>query len=540
MNSKITNFILTFSLTVLVVSFSNNRAMAETQWFKSYLNESSLHESSLYEGSLYEGSLYEGSLYEGSLYEGSMLEKKDSEYLASYGETDAESLNESNLIYLFMDKRLIKGHLDLLETLQSIIRSAYYICLPGDSICPDLPVRQVLMMRYKQLKKIMNTMMDHPESVNQADQAEDRRKALEIEMAKFEERLYQEYYQTPVDDKETARSNEEDFAFFYLPIGVGAVTLVVASYTVGALTLEGCSRCSSTMGWFLASLDQSLNAFFAASANTLASGGLKAFTACTGSCFSNCGRQCEPLKSVLSSSMNQEVSSGSAEIIEESIISTAITGIAATGLRLFNQLPYAGYIRFSEDVVVPSALILLHTASQLSTRQNSHKSRQLIETAVGAVAYAQITSKYNPGFYINELAYMAKNGMNLLFFMCETPLEMGSVAAGKLIIGTLMDECSTSVNSMAITMATALGAGYFEARNKVIPGIDISPRMFLAVGMIAGDSIASINDDHPEYLLIPLIILSTNIHGRNNEKAIGWGTLLLYPIIHYFRNENSS
>ena len=152
--------------------------------------------------------------------------------------------------------------------------------------------------------------------------------------------------------------------------------------------------------------------------------------------------------------MSQEVFSNSEEIIEESIFNIAITGIAATGLRLFNQLPYAGYIRFSEDVVVPSALILLHTASQLSTRQNSHKSRQLIETAVGAVAYAQITSKYNPGFYINELAYMAKNGMNLLFFMCETPLEMGSVAAGKLIIGTLMDECSTSVLRVDIKQAS--------------------------------------------------------------------------------------
>ena len=137
------------------------------------------------------------------------------------------------------------------------------------------------MMRFKQLRKRMNTMMDHPELINQADQedqSEYRRKVLEVDMAEFEERLYQEYYQTPVDDEETARSNEEDFAFFYLPVGVGAVTLVVASVSTLALAIEGCSRCSSTMGWFLASLDRSLNAFFAASTNTLASGGLKVIT----------------------------------------------------------------------------------------------------------------------------------------------------------------------------------------------------------------------------------------------------------------------
>ena len=443
-----------------------------------------------------------------------------------FPENNTENISGNSLLDSFIDQRKIEGY-------QNWISMVEFILNTGDSICPDEGSLPWLLRKYLQLKDsvliILNgsqfpeieAMLDNPDL--SPEEKNDRINKFYADRKSYIENTVHKY----AFAKKREREREYEILASILPPLVVVSTVIVSATVIASALSAGIINKSAIYSQFAGVMNNIWNGA-AASANVVFVTAMSSTLKCFPGCNLGCSPQCDILKNTLTMSFKSKTTFDVEENIMELIKLQGIT----TSARIAYQLPYNDAVKSIRDVAVPLILIPLHFIAQ----RRPDTLASVLEYTAAAVAYGSISSALKPTYGLDQLIVLVKNIMSVQFMFPETntPIRMIIITGLKGSVGFLSDHCSTTINAMAPMVIMAAPAIYMEANKQTVPVINIRPKFLLGGAMIAGDVIASVQEGFPEHLLIPIILITTNLPNTGNWKGLGWGVALLFPPLNYF------
>ena len=378
---------------------------------------------------------------------------------------------------------------------------------PGTGICPDEPFPNWAMRNTAKLIEMMKSY--------DLDSEELYKKLREVD----------DYYNMVlVRFRENRKALDELYA--------KAIPLFIAILISGSLTVSG--------GHYLVRnnpIYQRLNRFavwFTGAGMHItrvsASATLKAVSQCINSCGSRCVND---LLSALTQNIEPVVRSCS---FEKSVKQFPELSAGITTLRLVISLPYPDWVKATRDVVLPVTLAGFHGVAQLNADRLDPTDLQLFSDFSAGIAYAGISNILNPADSLEELSYLIKGVLNIEFMKSSSLSGMAVAGSAKVIGGLLLNDCQNTLNALVLPLLTIAPAAYFQyARpGKKVPYTRLHPKYLIGAAMIAGDVLSAATNNHPEYILVPLMAFDERINGNHKTKAFIFGAALLFVPFHYY------
>ena len=437
---------------------------------------------------------------------------------------NTENALENSWLPSFIDQRKIEGY-------QNWISAVKFILNPGDSICPSegslsWAVRKCLQLKDGALMILNGNQFPEVEAILKNPELSSEEKNDRINEIYNDRKLFTE--QTVVKYSSSTKQ-QKDSLDEALVVLVPAMVVGVPTAVFVFVDLADIIKKSATYSLF-AGVMNNIWSSMAASASVIIATASSSASHCFSNRYFDCSTSYSVLKDTLSMSFNSDIYSD----VEEHIGDLAALQLMTTSARLAYQLPYSGAVKLIRDAVVPLSLIpLLNFNAQ---RRPETLSQKALECTAAAVAYGSISSTLNPTYAADQLKALFTNFMNILFMHPETktPIDMMIVIGVKEGFGFLYNQCNTTINSVVPLVVMAVPAIYMEANDQRVPVINIKPKFLLVGAMIAGDAIASAQEGFPKHLLIPIILITTNLPNAGQWKTLGWSIALLFPPLNYF------
>ena len=508
------------------------------------------------------------------LFTSPMSTSEETEWSGDSNELSSNELSSNKhgiLVYGFMDQRLLDsmknigklaefGYNYLLPEvtsgaddtmLKEIASSAYAVTSdlfnvgvsPGNSICPDQPVLLYLMLSplevlgYYNLQKsgVIEELKKDTDNLNHLSSEEkqeflDKKIKNRIKIYSFhvENDTYHLYDDLQVLFNEAMVLSSSFYTntivgfIIGLPIGIclarGKLNLVNLIH-VGTNILE--------------ELNSKLIATSSNLGSTLDLVGKQVVVACTSA---TCLKRCISPSCAAPQIINQPIFNHYDNFLSD--IQVALSGISQIPARDF-LYSFAGFlyqhaygnsdsIEGIKKVFIPVATAFTYSALQLSESEALVPNKKLAEQVTSHVAYAALTSTMNlsnNGFRdaVHLLSTLATVGL----FDANTPKGvLGYLSLKAAWLTLLSDQCVYGMNSIIQPLLITSASIYLSQDTDI-------PSLALMSSVIAVDTVNSIQEGHPEYLLMLALVISTNLEGYGKEKAIGYSSLLAIPVLDY-------
>ena len=394
----------------------------------------------------------------------------------------------------------------------------------GGYVCPSEGFHMWALKNINQIivLRLIENNPDAMEVMNDESLSPDEKQEKINELVSKQGQMVHEDLIKAYSERDYWRSGFEQLSADWVPIVIavafGSAVVIVTSCAgahwlmektrIYALLTRLCKGCGDVAA---ASLEVSANNVYAALSSCVKS--------------TQCGKRC---------SLNRYATTYFVEPRERIIRSLPLYQIKFSLARIAYQFSYDGWIEYARDVVVPVSLAIIHGGAQLSKDSVGLRTLETIETAAANVAYASVSSSLNSSDILDQGCYILKNAMTNGILNSVSRTGMLFSVMGKGAAGLLCNACESTVNSLMPLAVATTPVVYLQSKGQNLPGLNIQPKYLFGGALILGDGIAAVQDGHPEYLMIPLIVLTARFKGGNRAKAFGWGVALLYAPLNYY------